>query len=607
MHIGHGYQRLRNFDPERQSSMFSTKSDRDAFLNSLAAGYGDVDVIRLLAKGQIGLRMLQMRRATANADPSKSARSRENLTLLARIQRTNPSLVASLLADPDLGGQRKKGNDCEWIALVAASAAVKAGVQASVSILLDQGGALLPGLGTISLKESESDEVVLCIDPPKVSLVAGDESVELPTDLTRRSDHWRPLRRLMLNGKGIRYVDDGPLRAAFGSVYATNTTKSQLWSAATAHRAVDQLQDWQSSLDGAWELLDSSHPDLAKAVNAGVSAIVPLAQQANDRIFSGTLAGVFGAIAMTLPRRPDIFASQLVHELQHSKLAAALDLLPMYEAHDQSTYYAPWREDPRPLGALLQGVYAFLGQAHCWDLQRKVTGSSDSLLADVEFIRWTTSSRRACEEIQQSPALNEAGKVFVDALMREATRLDRQPVSSEARQTADRFTLDHKISWRLRNLRVDDSIARAVAEEWFGTRKFIDIGSDAVTLSASPRKIIGESARTGISLRLLIDACDDLADFAGSSIGDQLFARGSHHEAAAVYKGRIMEDPNDFDAWGGLAIALSSEEGSASHKFLTDKPEVAASVYQQAARISSEVVHVHALLQWLSDRRAQWA
>jgi len=38
----------------------------------------------------------------------------------------------------------------------------------------------------------------------------------------------------------------------------------------------------------------------------------------------------------------------MVHEFQHSKL------------------WAPWRTDPRPLGGLLQGVYAFLGVADTW-------------------------------------------------------------------------------------------------------------------------------------------------------------------------------------------------------------------------------------------------
>ena len=52
----------------------------------------------------------------------------------------------------------------------------------------------------------------------------------------------------------------------------------------------------------------------------------------------------------------------LVHEFQHSKLSAMLDLVPLTDPDDHGRYFAPWRVDPRPLAGLLQGVYAFVGR-----------------------------------------------------------------------------------------------------------------------------------------------------------------------------------------------------------------------------------------------------
>ena len=68
-----------------------------------------------------------------------------------------------------------------------------------------------------------------------------------------------------------------------------------------------------------------------------------------------------------------ILASVLVHECQHAKLNAVLDLIPLSRP-DQARYYAPWREDPRPLGGLLHGAYAYLGVSDFWRVQSSRSG-----------------------------------------------------------------------------------------------------------------------------------------------------------------------------------------------------------------------------------------
>src|ERR1044072_7049241 len=54
-------------------------------------------------------------------------------------------------------------------------------------------------------------------------------------------------------------------------------------------------------------------------------------------------------------------AMTLAPEPPHAKLSALIALTPLPLPEDGSRYYAPWRDDPRPLGGLLQGAYAFLG------------------------------------------------------------------------------------------------------------------------------------------------------------------------------------------------------------------------------------------------------
>ena len=70
--------------------------------------------------------------------------------------------------------------------------------------------------------------------------------------------------------------------------------------------------------------------------------------------------------------RPVELAVTLVHEFQHIKLGGLLHLAPLHDREPTRRLYAPWRDDPRPLGGLLQGVYAFTGVTDFW---RAVRGS----------------------------------------------------------------------------------------------------------------------------------------------------------------------------------------------------------------------------------------
>ena len=84
----------------------------------------------------------------------------------------------------------------------------------------------------------------------------------------------------------------------------------------------------------------------------------------------------------------------MVHEFQHSKL------------------WAPWRTDPRPLGGLLQGVYAFLGVADTWRALAARPALGD--LAMREFAEAREQVDVALGELTGAGALTPAGEVFVD-------------------------------------------------------------------------------------------------------------------------------------------------------------------------------------------------
>ena len=147
-----------------------------------------------------------------------------------------------------------------------------------------------------------------------------------------------------------------------------------------------ELAHWRPLIQAAWELLVRHHEWAAGPIAGGVPVIVPLVPRSD--LDSATSPAAFGAIATSLPPSPVSMAETLVHEFQHIKLSGLMDMLPLIEPIEQRAY-APWRDDPRPLGGILQGVYAFTGIVRFWDIQRQLETEPDAILrANVLYERW---------------------------------------------------------------------------------------------------------------------------------------------------------------------------------------------------------------------------
>ena len=84
-----------------------------------------------------------------------------------------------------------------------------------------------------------------------------------------------------------------------------------------------------------------------------------------------------------------------MHEFQHVKLGAILDLYDLCDPADRELYYAPWREDMRPLEGLLQGTYAHLAVCEYWRTRQKVTSGAEAQAAGERFAFWHAHTREA--------------------------------------------------------------------------------------------------------------------------------------------------------------------------------------------------------------------
>ncbi|WP_176960158.1 aKG-HExxH-type peptide beta-hydroxylase [Lentzea jiangxiensis] len=195
---------------------------------------------------------------------------------------------------------------------------------------------------------------------------------------------------------------------------------------------------WQDVMAAGWDELVRHHPEVAQECAAAITVLSPMPTPPSG-MASATLADAFGCVHLSLPPDARTAALTLTHELQHAKLAVLLDLFELTAAHPGELFYAPWRDDPRPLVGLLHGTYAHLGVASFW---RRY----DDEHAQVEHAHWRTASRRAATTMLESGRLTELGTTFVTEIAGVLEGWDDR-VSPAARAAAEAALTRHRALW----------------------------------------------------------------------------------------------------------------------------------------------------------------
>jgi uncharacterized protein len=203
------------------------------------------------------------------------------------------------------------------------------------------------------------------------------------------------------------------------------------------------VEPWDAVLQSAWPVLEQDQT-LAAEVAAAVSVIVPRSRPSAGAV-SSTSPETFGAIAMSLPPDPVSCAETLVHEMQHLKLAALLDIVALTQPDDGRRYYAPWRDDPRPLDGLLQGTYAYLGVTGFWRRQHQLGGHWQ---AGAKYARRRAAVALAVGVLRSSGRLTSAGMDFVNGMADTLRLWQDDAVSAKAEEEARRVAESHLARWQ---------------------------------------------------------------------------------------------------------------------------------------------------------------
>ncbi|MEV0325597.1 HEXXH motif-containing putative peptide modification protein [Micromonospora echinospora] len=420
---------------------------------ALARGGGGRSAVRILLAAQYSRNLLTLREVVercAELDHPHTDAVRQAWQLLGGLRRTDPEAVRRVLTYPSVsawaaetltrlaaptdhgrpdatGSAPRTGAWPAMLAPVAAAAARYAGSSATVGFPTPPGSAFpLPMAGHVRLDRD---------GPASVALTVTAHGLTVDGVPSRPGLDWWPLPRLHAGGRLELRLDD-------------------LWSLSRPAAPVppDEAARWRAALAPGWRLLATRHRGYADELAAAISVVMPLSPgapeltgsgvpaEAGAALISGTFPAGVGCVALSGGGDAATTAATLVHELAHNKLAALENLFPLLRPGDDVRLPAPWRVGPRPLPALLQGLYAHVSVARFWRRQQHHEIRPEGRhRARTEFRRTGAACREVAELLLAGDRLTPHGRLLVEQLHRVATGWDRRvphPVPPVARAGA---------------------------------------------------------------------------------------------------------------------------------------------------------------------------
>ncbi|MFF4490943.1 HEXXH motif-containing putative peptide modification protein [Streptomyces sp. NPDC001544] len=436
----------------------------DHALTELGRTGGSPETLALLARDQDTRRLLVLRAvldgATASpaCSPGARQRLREDWALLeeAEAARTGPrgrapstagpsgpavrtGLLQPLLgswaqrvlhtleaADGDPRGQRDLAAGLDHFGAVTAAIAARAGTPFAVRLTAHAGTLVLPSVGALHTDDPGPTPVDTVCRGGRLTLRrpgAADVVVHLEDGVGAWSGSraWTSAYALpgLLPGTGPVPLDDlDPYRTVHGGPhYYGLSGPVTLDDAARKH----WLQAWTGTATALRLGGEGRLTEAAALLRCLVPLAAPPGQSPDGRSHgacSATRPEAFGAVLSSTPPNATAFATTLVHELQHAKLAVLGMMVTLHHSDGRARYFAPWRPEPRPYEGLLQGAYAHLALADYF--QRRALGEADAARRDEawgRFAGYHAKVTAALPALVGSDDLTPRGRQFVEVMV----------------------------------------------------------------------------------------------------------------------------------------------------------------------------------------------
>ncbi|MEU0280081.1 HEXXH motif-containing putative peptide modification protein [Streptomyces sp. NPDC006195] len=463
----------------------------EPLLRELGRTEGGSEALGLLVRDQHTRRLVLLRALldaasaapAAVCPPGRLDRLRQDWALLEAAERADRAAARSVLLHPLAGPWAQRclrgltavaptpelTADLAHFSALAAAAAIRAGLPFETRLTAPDGLLVLPTLGALrtggpgpsTVHVAQSDgEVTLRQEHTRVTLRPAESGV------TSGDPRWLPVLTLpaVLPGAAPVPLDDlDPYRTAGSGL-------QRFGLSSVAGLDGSERAAWQELWAGVAPMLRTGGAHRTAETAALLRCLVPLSPPPGSTSAgaatgpssiregaaqcSGTRREAFGAILSSRPATAAHFASTLVHELQHTKLAALAALTPLHHEDAAPRHFAPWRPDARPFDGLLQGAYSHIALADYW--QRCALGTDRTSARDVA---WAEHAR--CQEqvgavlpvLAASGALTPEGRVLVNEMISMYHRLADTPPPPGHLARAVAYVRTARMIWRQRNAR----------------------------------------------------------------------------------------------------------------------------------------------------------
>ncbi|MFF1637110.1 HEXXH motif-containing putative peptide modification protein [Streptomyces sp. NPDC058246] len=352
---------------------------------------------------------------------------------------------------------RELGRDLAYFGALAAVAAARAGVPYAVRLTARDGVLTLPSLG--ALRTAAPGDTPVDVVHRRQSLTLrrpGEKDIVVRLQsggvgAWSDSAAWAPAHALpgLLPGSGPVPLDDlDPYRTARGG-----PRHHDLSGPVTLDDA--ERKRWLQSWSGIASVLRLGGEHRVTEAVALLRCLVPLSAPPGSvpgGSCSGTRREAFGALLSSTPPTATTFAATLVHELQHTKLAALSDMLTLHHAGPKARHFAPWRPDPRPYDGLLHGAYSHLALADFF--QRCALATPHPARREsawAQHARYREQVGAVLPTLVGSGDLTAQGRRFVDQMVAVYERLAEHPAPRGQAARAEAYVRAARALWTQRH------------------------------------------------------------------------------------------------------------------------------------------------------------
>ncbi len=462
---------------------------------------------------------------------------------------------------------------------IAVAATIRSGGEVPPTrVSVQNGSVLLPTIGRSRVVSDETGVAKLASSSEGYTITTTQGTTDVPHDLRRDTGDWLALRTVTAEAGGVELAAEVDDLSPWGGLLQYPVKQHERLTTA-------QLAGFQEHFSAAWGSIMRHFPQYAPGITEYLRTLVPMTFKQGMR---ATECLSFGAVGLTLPKRPYDIASAILEEGQRAKFEALHKLVPLHEApSNEPRYYAPWYEAPVSFDKLFAGAFAHGVAIHQWEVHAQLAGDvgpSEATAAAVENHRWAHRLPPLLTRLVGTGFLTKTGVKLTEGLERFAAAHapSVRGMAGTAVRLARTLDIDHSLSWRLRNLQPESAAMDRLATLWWASLQCPEDLAVIVETKTPSSPVTGHALRYDLVRAAYSGTEPSIYTRDNAHIGDVLYAQKEYKAAEAAYIHSIRSSEHEgADAWAGLALIAAGSLNRPSSYALTNYPEVVKALHAE--------------------------